>query len=53
MEIMLRIALSSQNYIDDQDEYNFLNNIIGNLVKEDQNFIDMFYRKGLSQKNFS
>ena len=46
-------SLSSQNYIDDQDEYNFLNNIISNLAKEDQNFIDMFYRKGLSQKEIS
>ena len=45
-------SLSSQNYIDDQDEYNFLNNIISNLAKEDQNFIDMFYRKGYLKKRF-
>ena len=39
--------------MDISDEYNMLNSIIGNLVKEDQDFIDMFYRKGFSQRQIS
>ena len=35
------------------DEYSFLNNQIKKLLKEDQNFIEMYYRKGLSQKEIS
>ena len=35
------------------DEYSSLNKLIKSLVKEDQDFIDMFYRKGLSQKQIS
>ena len=36
-----------------QDEYAFLNNIVLALPKEDRFFIEMFYRKGLSQKDIS
>ena len=50
------VADSSSNIeksMDISDEYNMLNSIIGNLVKEDQDFIDMFYRKGFSQRQIS
>ncbi|MEK9727160.1 MAG: sigma-70 family RNA polymerase sigma factor [Candidatus Margulisiibacteriota bacterium] len=35
------------------DEYSFLNTQVGQLLKEDQDFIEMFYRRGLSQKEIS
>ncbi|MGA0241662.1 MAG: sigma-70 family RNA polymerase sigma factor [Candidatus Marinamargulisbacteria bacterium] len=36
-----------------EDEYRSLNTLVGTLVKEERDFIDMFYRKGLSQKAVS
>lgn len=39
--------------IDINDEYSRLNSMVNNLVKEDQDFIDMFYRKGFSQREIS
>ena len=50
------VADSSTNIeksMDINDEYSMLNSIIGNLVKKDQDFIDMFYRKGFSQRKIS
>ena len=35
------------------DEYHSLNKILMKLPKEDVNFIELFYRKGLSQKEIS
>ena len=46
-------SLSNQKQVEDQDEYDYLNQIVLGLAKEDQSFIDMFYRKGLSQKEIS
>ena len=45
-------SLSNQKQVEDQDEYDYLNQIVLGLAKEDQSFIDMFYRKGLSQKRY-
>ncbi|MEC8677562.1 MAG: sigma-70 family RNA polymerase sigma factor, partial [Candidatus Margulisiibacteriota bacterium] len=44
---------SIEKNIDINDEYSMLNSIVNNLVKEDQDFIDMFYRKGFSQREIS
>ena len=46
-------SVSNQKQVEDQDEYDYLNQIVLGLAKDDQNFIDMFYRKGLSQKEIS
>ena len=44
---------SIENKYAESDEYSSLNVIIENLVKEDRDFIDMFYRKGFSQREIA
>ena len=46
-------SLSSQKQVDDQDEYDYLNQIVLGLAKEDQNFIDMFYRKDYLKRDIN
>ena len=44
---------SFEQGLEEQEEYGFLNQIVQNLDEDAQKFIDLYYRKGFSQKEIS